>query len=655
MAAIAPKAAAAALAGNSWHVSPTGSGNTCTDAARCALPFAIDGTKSPARPGDVIWLHGGTYLGNFVSSLNGTATQGIQVVAWPGEKPILDGYSPTTLMAAIGTADSSLTLAAGLYTQGSVINIDSENIYLWGSGPTGGKYTGIERGWNATVKAAHAVGAPVFAPGAATLVIGGTYTTFGPGIEITSSYPLRVYPMAGSNPTMRGPGGVTFSGDHPSFIGNYVHDVTDGISNSTGTEGTNITVADNVCYAVGWWAPDGGHGHCVYWHNKSTAGPLLELAGIELTSAAENSQAYNNGQPIANITRDGIISAMAGTLFNPTGGTYNIVIGTPDVVFDHPVLINSCAYQKTTGTGISFGYAAGTINGVLTGDYSASPYSAISLPGVTTGLVATGDTAVGPNITLPKAGNTIMGWPGSGSPPAPAPPQQICTIPSLYEPVRAHIAVYNWALLPTVALDFSTFLSPGDSYVLLNAFDFAGAPVKVGTYDGTPVSVPTSGLHVASPVGIAAPAETGPLFNAFVVRKTGGAPSPTPSATPSATAVATATPTTTPTSPPPPTSTLTPSPTSSPTATASLPSPRPPTATVTPVPPTATAAPPTATAVPPSPTPTPTSTKPPPSATPTRTATSTRTPTKTPTPNIATRICNLEKAVGVGPCAVPTP
>ena len=92
--------------------------------------------------------------------------------------------------------------------------------------------------------------------------------------------------------------------------------------------------------------------------------------------------------------------------------------------------------------------------------------------------------------------------------------------PNQYEPNRANITIFNWALQDSVAVDLSGVLTPGDEFEIRNVQDFFGAPVVSGTYDGGTVSIPMSGLSVAAPVGWPAPAPTGPEFNAFVVMTT---------------------------------------------------------------------------------------------------------------------------------------
>ena len=65
--------------------------------------------------------------------------------------------------------------------------------------------------------------------------------------------------------------------------------------------------------------------------------------------------------------------------------------------------------------------------------------------------------------------------------------------PNLYEPGRANIAVYNWDLANQVNVDLSQYLRAGDRYEIRNAQNYFGAPALTGTYDGKPVSLTMTG------------------------------------------------------------------------------------------------------------------------------------------------------------------
>src|SRR5512132_2896252 len=62
---------------------------------------------SNVKPGDTIWLRGGTYRGIFNSYLNGTAAAPIIVRQYPGERATVDGGTANT--AALVTVWGSYT------------------------------------------------------------------------------------------------------------------------------------------------------------------------------------------------------------------------------------------------------------------------------------------------------------------------------------------------------------------------------------------------------------------------------------------------------------------------------------------------------------------------------------------------------------------
>jgi hypothetical protein len=58
-----------------------------------AHPLRLDvalSAKSPARPGDTLWLRGGTYRGSFVSAVSGQSWGPIKIRQYPGERAVID-------------------------------------------------------------------------------------------------------------------------------------------------------------------------------------------------------------------------------------------------------------------------------------------------------------------------------------------------------------------------------------------------------------------------------------------------------------------------------------------------------------------------------------------------------------------------------------
>jgi hypothetical protein len=102
----------------------------------------------------------------------------------------------------------------------------------------------------------------------------------------------------------------------------------------------------------------------------------------------------------------------------------------------------------------------------------------------------------------------------AGTPQAP----EVFVRPNRYEPGRAHVIVYNWTSAAAIDVDLSTALTVGARYEVRSVQDFLGAPVASGTFDGSRVRLPLSGLRVATPIGYDfTPASTAPQFAAFVV------------------------------------------------------------------------------------------------------------------------------------------
>src|SRR5436190_6586361 len=72
------------------------------------LATALSGGNGKVQPGDTVWLRGGTYAGQFRSTLTGTAAAPIVVRQYPGERAIIDGGGSTSDTFVINGAYSIL-------------------------------------------------------------------------------------------------------------------------------------------------------------------------------------------------------------------------------------------------------------------------------------------------------------------------------------------------------------------------------------------------------------------------------------------------------------------------------------------------------------------------------------------------------------------
>jgi hypothetical protein len=91
--------------------------------------------------------------------------------------------------------------------------------------------------------------------------------------------------------------------------------------------------------------------------------------------------------------------------------------------------------------------------------------------------------------------------------------------PNKYEPGRGNITIYNWDLRSSVDVDVSKVVSAGATYEVRDAQNFFGAPIATGTYNGGTISIPMTGLAKMRPVGSVGniPPHSGPQFGAFVI------------------------------------------------------------------------------------------------------------------------------------------
>jgi hypothetical protein len=114
----------------------------------------------------------------------------------------------------------------------------------------------------------------------------------------------------------------------------------------------------------------------------------------------------------------------------------------------------------------------------------------------------------GGNTSFKKSGvsYTMAGWKSatgfdSTSTYSSAYPTQtrVFVLPNKYEAGRAHVAVYNWGRLSSVNADLSTVLKVGDLYEVRDAQNYWGKAVASGTYNGGAVSLPTI-LSEVSPI-----------------------------------------------------------------------------------------------------------------------------------------------------------
>ena len=465
-----------------WYASPTGtsSGNG-SSSAPWDLATALRGGNGKVQPGDTVWLRGGTYPGNIHSYLTGTAAAPIVVRQYPGERAIIDG-----------------------------------------GGSTAGD----------------------------NFVAAGDYSIFW-GFEVTNNNPSR---CCSTSSFFRGDGVVAFA-SHVKFINLTVHDAGSGIY--VWSKFTDVEIVGCVVYNNGWQGSDRGHGHAMYV--KSDAGPVLLHDNIIFNNYGYGVHIYTDAGDglLNNIHVDGNVVFNAGVLSNNTASP-DILAGGGQVAANDIAVVNNMTYYSPgySARGLVVGpVGSSLLNGAMTvqNNYIVGGSLPLYVGNWQTATVA-GNTLYGtgtmqqvddPNVVGHQwAGNmyyhnptatawsyagtsyTFAGWQAqsglgltdqaTATPPSAT---KVFVRPSVYEPGRANIIVYNWGQLGAVAVDVSSVLRVGDRYEIRNAQDLFGTPVVSGMYGGGTISLPMTGVTPPTPVGLASsPAPvTGPNFDVFVV------------------------------------------------------------------------------------------------------------------------------------------
>jgi hypothetical protein len=442
------------------------------------------------QPGDTIWVRGGSYNGQFNGNLNGTVASPIVVRNYNGE-------------------------------HATILGLLNDQFVLY---------------------------------------VGGSYTWYW-GLEISTSCAVRV--ISGANVC---PFGIGDYGPGNKFINDIIHDSLQGFSGYNSSPDTELY--GNLVYYNGDTSTDRNHGHGIYAQNSTGQKTISD--NFVGDNADEGIQIYGSGSAaIVNFTLAGNVLYNSSSWPSPSY-QYNRLSAGGATRKNIVVQNNYSYYTPGAGGYVQFGqYTLGQdmsiTNNVFANGYITVGVFEQSGPVVFTGNKVTaspdalrittldlwagqstssytwdnnayydtsqahfyeGFTSDGSNFS--GINTSFPGWQGmtqfdAHSTYQPSAPTGVWTYvrPNKYEAKRANVIIYNWDLLPTVFVDLSSVLSPGDQYTIQDAQNFYGPPVAAGVYSGNLVGIQMTGLTKATPVGFAAPAHTAPQFGTFVVLPAG--------------------------------------------------------------------------------------------------------------------------------------
>jgi hypothetical protein len=478
-----------------WYVAPNGNpAGKGTIELPWDLATALSGgpSRTEIKAGDTLWLRGGVYQGNFISTLTGTAEAPIVVRQYSGERAIID-------RASVSSA------------QQPALKVKGPWVWFWGfeimnSYPDRSRidpYTGVLEPWRGS-------GADVYASN--VKFINMIFHDNGHGIwdkeDMTEVYGCLFY-YNGNNKR-----------EHAMYVGN--------------ANGTKY-IMDNIVFAQG--------GFGILSHSDSTSGSQKGLY-------IEGNASFNNGiltlddQTAGNIQVGGVIGVSAervilknNYVYNPAGNATSknagIRLGYEDTSNKDLTLLDNYIvskvplrvlwWQNVESRGNTIYSQGSSLDLIFPGGVGTSAYRW----DLNTYLIG---RKGGPNFIKDGSTYSFTGWQQATGLDSKSLVEQNISLrpsgmkiflrPNRYEPGRANIVVYNWDLQSSVAVDMNSVLARGASYEVRDAENYFGEPVARGTYDGTPIKLPMNMTQVTKPVGNVerVPSHTAPEFAVFVLR-----------------------------------------------------------------------------------------------------------------------------------------
>jgi hypothetical protein len=366
-------------------VGPQGmASNPGTREAPWDLASALAGTH-PVASGDVIWVRGGTYQGQFAVKLTGKDGAPIHVRAYPGER--------------------ATVLNSTLF-----VTPPASHVWLWDLELTC-SHTRAQR--------------EIQEPGSSPKALP---ADFGDGLNVSA-------------------------GTGCKYINLVIHDTRQGISFWIG--GIDSEVHGCLIYDNGWKAPDRGHGHCIYTQNRDGIKTISQCILSALYPGAYTMHAYGSERAyVDNYRIEDNIAYQEGPFL--IGG------GRPS----HHIQVFR---NQLFGIPMRLGYGAQNEDCELRDN-----------------IIAKGSLTISKFQTVVEENNLQQ-----------LPERKAVLIPNKYDPRRAHLAIYNGAKAPSVAVDVTPFLKAGDGFRLLHPKDFFGKPVLEGRCRGATIRVPMTGEFAA--------------------------------------------------------------------------------------------------------------------------------------------------------------
>jgi hypothetical protein len=452
------------------QVTPTGG----TGSEPWSLAYALSGAGGRILAGDTVWVRGGTYAGDYNSTLRGSTGSPVIVRAWPGERATITGH------VSIGGSDAWYWgLELDNVTEGqNVMGFDDQaprtklinnivhdymgnGIGIWAEAPDGevtgnivynNGYCGIDGAPPSCGSWGHGIYVQNTTGAGKLLRDNVIFQTFGYGVH---GYAASTGLL---NLTLRG--NVAFQNGMKQGANLFV---------GGGPPANNLLVENNTTYQVN------GFGNGINWFGYNGA-------------TSSNGTIRNNWL---------VGGQLALRLFNWSGVSVtgnNFVRNPNDLLLDTNLPSSGVTFAGNTWYGTA--KATGEYMWAGGGGDFGSWRSATGLGGSDTRVTA-----------LPTGQNVFVRANG-------------------YEPGRANVAVYNWSGAGSASANLTGILTVGQAYEVRNAQRIWDAPVMTGTYGGGSISIPLVPVTGYTPKNgwPGAASTTGNTFHVFVVAPVGTLP-----------------------------------------------------------------------------------------------------------------------------------
>lgn len=427
--------------------------------------------QSKVKPGDTLWLRGGTYKGRFKSRLAGTEGQSILVAQLTNERATIDGSLTvngewTTFWGFEVTnsdTDRGNERATGVEIDGAhtkfvnlVVHDGGNGFGFWSSAVGAELYGNIiyNNGWR-ELDRGHGHGIYTQNEEGTKLIRDNViFNQYGWGVH--------AYTEEGALDGLQFEGNVSFDNGAPAGA-RY-----DNILVGGRRPAERITLVSNYTYET----PTEG---------DAKPNVLLHYEAANNKDLAVRDNYFAGGDPVASVA-DWLSVTMTGNTFR--GSKRLLELSLPEGVAASAYAWDNNHYESDRAS--SFSFQGQTLD--FAGWQGATGFDR-------------------------GGGWNVVGAGGAGG-------VRVFVRPNLYEPGRAHIVVYNWDRTASADADVSGVLQRGAKYEVRSAQNFFAAPVLAGVYDGKPLRLPLTPRKIARPIGASLdPPQTAPEFNVFVLLK----------------------------------------------------------------------------------------------------------------------------------------